>query len=671
MSRRRIAGAAAIALAAIVLLSRPGGADPGVPVVSAALLALAVILAGAPAGVVLLGFGVVSALIAHPDPGVASALLRVAELVADQARAVLGSGVLVAVALYLVLAVLLERLSDPASPLTGGLGRRRQGPVGAAAHGLAVLLPPSALPLVLAAAAGVPLAQLYAGLVLPLTALALAWGACLLLLARGGRAGARPAGAGLAPAVTGEARPHRPAVLALLRTAAVADDALARGQARRALSAAALPAILFAALMTAVWHLATLPISPAAAVAARAVDGSDESPAEWIDPLPPLREPPGSAPLPAGEAPAAVPPAAASAVPRAAGGAAVGGSDPARPWMPLAAPAVPLPDEDPDNVPPPHPLGVQEPPGAEPDTVPPPAPAPGIGLAEPQVAAQGAAQQPDPATEPIVQPIQEPPGAQAAHRPGAPLWFRVCAAAGTILLVLFYLRLSPPALERLERVSRGLAVRLLPGLGLPAVLVFGLGSTIGTATALALGLLALAARRGRIDRRGLSGPAVHILRATLALFCLLLGAALFGSVFVQLGGDDVVESALLRLDATGALFVVLVLFLAIVLGVLLRRTEAVLFVVPLLFPMLPRFDVDPLHLALLFALCLQAAALIAALRLSRRAPLPAPTPTPHGESAGGAGGGGVLLLLVLQLMVLLALLLAPGFGLWLPRLLFA
>jgi hypothetical protein len=58
-------------------------------------------------------------------------------------------------------------------------------------------------------------------------------------------------------------------------------------------------------------------------------------------------------------------------------------------------------------------------------------------------------------------------------------------------------------------------------------------------------------------------------------------------------------------------------------------------------------------------------------RLSRAASPSQPAPAPHGEARAGARGGAIQLLFVLQLIALLTLLLAPGFGLWLPRLLSA
>jgi tripartite ATP-independent transporter DctM subunit len=94
-------------------------------------------------------------------------------------------------------------------------------------------------------------------------------------------------------------------------------------------------------------------------------------------------------------------------------------------------------------------------------------------------------------------------------------------------------------------------------------------------------------------------------RTTAFIFAVLLGATAFSLVLRGLGGDELIEGALLSLpfDATG--IVICILIATFILGFFLDWIELTLIILPLVSPVVINLGFDPVWFTVLFAVCLQ------------------------------------------------------------------
>ena len=149
---------------------------------------------------------------------------------------------------------------------------------------------------------------------------------------------------------------------------------------------------------------------------------------------------------------------------------------------------------------------------------------------------------------------------------------------------------------------------LPPGFLILAVLgsiFFGLATPTEAAGVGAAGAMALA-----IVKRRLTGPVLkevlyETTRTTAFIFGVLLGATAFALVLRGLGGDELIESALLSLpfEATG--IVICILFVTFLLGFFLDWIELTLIILPLVSPVVVNLGFDPVWFTVMFAVCLQ------------------------------------------------------------------
>jgi len=134
---------------------------------------------------------------------------------------------------------------------------------------------------------------------------------------------------------------------------------------------------------------------------------------------------------------------------------------------------------------------------------------------------------------------------------------------------------------------------------------FGLATPTEAAGVGAAGALLLAGLR-----RKLSGPVLREVlqettRTTAFIFAVLLGATAFSLVLRGLGGDELIERALLGLpfDANGIL--ICILLATFLLGFFLDWIELTLIILPLVSPVVVGLGFDPVWFTVLFAVCLQ------------------------------------------------------------------
>ncbi len=171
---------------------------------------------------------------------------------------------------------------------------------------------------------------------------------------------------------------------------------------------------------------------------------------------------------------------------------------------------------------------------------------------------------------------------------------------------------AAPAGER-EPVNwatvRDLFVAILP----PAFLILAvLGSIfLGLATPTeaagvgAAGALLLAVLKRRLDGGVLREVLHETTRTTAFIFGVLLGATAFALVLRGLGGDELIERALLSLPFSPAGIIITILFATFLLGFFLDWIELTLIILPLVSPVVTGLGFDPVWFTVLFAVCLQ------------------------------------------------------------------
>jgi tripartite ATP-independent transporter DctM subunit len=146
-----------------------------------------------------------------------------------------------------------------------------------------------------------------------------------------------------------------------------------------------------------------------------------------------------------------------------------------------------------------------------------------------------------------------------------------------------------------------------------AVLILGvLGSIFaGVATPTeasgvgALGALVLALLSGRLNLKVLNASLQQTTRTAAFIFAIFLGATAFSVVLRGLGGDAVIEDALLGLPFGPYGVVLTILFAVFLLGFFLDWVEITLIILPLVAPVVQHLGFDLVWFTILFAMCLQ------------------------------------------------------------------
>ena len=184
-----------------------------------------------------------------------------------------------------------------------------------------------------------------------------------------------------------------------------------------------------------------------------------------------------------------------------------------------------------------------------------------------------------------------------------------------ILYILIYGWLRPdraPAMEH-EPVDWQAVLDLFKAILPPAFLIlavlgsifFGLATPTEAAGVGAAGALLLAAWKRALGKGVHRAVIEETTRTTAFIFAVLLGATAFSLVLRGLGGDELIERALLALpfDANGILICILIA--TFLLGFFLDWIELTLIILPLVSPVVINLGFDPVWFTVLFAVCLQ------------------------------------------------------------------
>ncbi|MAZ05721.1 TRAP transporter large permease subunit [Marinobacter sp. SS8-8] len=170
-----------------------------------------------------------------------------------------------------------------------------------------------------------------------------------------------------------------------------------------------------------------------------------------------------------------------------------------------------------------------------------------------------------------------------------------------------------PVPEGTEKVTWGIVWEVAKAVLPTAALILGvLGSIFaGIATPTeasgvgALGALLLALMSGRLNLNVLNSSMQQTTRTAAFIFAIFLGATAFSVVLRGLGGDQVIEGALLGLPFGPYGVVLTILFGVFLLGFFLDWVEITLIILPLVAPVVQQLGFDLVWFTILFAMCLQ------------------------------------------------------------------
>ncbi len=170
-----------------------------------------------------------------------------------------------------------------------------------------------------------------------------------------------------------------------------------------------------------------------------------------------------------------------------------------------------------------------------------------------------------------------------------------------------------PKSSHVERIDLAAVLDLTKAIVPPALLIaavlgsifFGLATPTEAAGVGALGALLLAVANRALNRPVMTAVMRETTRTTAFIFGVLIGATAFSLVLRGLGGDELIERALLSLPFAPAGIIVCILLATFALGFFLDWIELTLIVLPLVAPVVVSLGFDPVWFTVLFAVCLQ------------------------------------------------------------------
>jgi tripartite ATP-independent transporter DctM subunit len=182
--------------------------------------------------------------------------------------------------------------------------------------------------------------------------------------------------------------------------------------------------------------------------------------------------------------------------------------------------------------------------------------------------------------------------------------------------ILLYARFSPdaaPAQRDAEPVDLRVVLDVIRAVLPPAGLIlavlgsifFGVATPTEAAGVGAAGATLLALVNRRLDLTVMREVLMQTSRTTAFIFAIFLGATAYSLVLRGLGGDQLMERALLGLPFGPEGIVLSILALTFLLGFFLDWIEITLIVLPLVAPVVIGLGFDPVWFTVLFAVCLQ------------------------------------------------------------------
>jgi len=159
--------------------------------------------------------------------------------------------------------------------------------------------------------------------------------------------------------------------------------------------------------------------------------------------------------------------------------------------------------------------------------------------------------------------------------------------------------------EDLVSLSKAIIPPLLLIVAVLGSIFFGIATPTEAAGVGATGALLLTIINNQFEKTMLMEVLQETTRTTAFIFAILIGATAFSLVLRGLGGDQLVERALLELPFGGTGIIISILFATFLLGFFLDWIELTLIVLPLVSPVVGTLGFDPIWFTVLFAVCLQ------------------------------------------------------------------
>jgi tripartite ATP-independent transporter DctM subunit len=185
-----------------------------------------------------------------------------------------------------------------------------------------------------------------------------------------------------------------------------------------------------------------------------------------------------------------------------------------------------------------------------------------------------------------------------------------------IIYLLLISRLKPeiaPVPDSAETVSLAAVLGVLKAVLAPFGLIlavlgsifFGIATPTEAAGVGAFGAILMAAVRRQLSRQVMSDVLQQTSTTTAFIFAIFIGATAFSLVLRGLGGDHLIERALLGLPLGPTGIVITILFVTFLLGFFLDWIEISLIILPLVAPVVQGLGFDLVWFTVLFAVCLQ------------------------------------------------------------------
>lgn len=184
----------------------------------------------------------------------------------------------------------------------------------------------------------------------------------------------------------------------------------------------------------------------------------------------------------------------------------------------------------------------------------------------------------------------------------------------TYVLVLAALRPSvAPASKDHVKVDASLFWEIfkavIPTLGLILMVLGSIFAGIATPTEAsgvgAAGAIILAAINGRLSFKVMQDTVIATTKTASFIFAIFVGATAFSVVLRGLGGDEVINNALIGLPFGPDGILLTILFVVFLLGFFLDWVEITLIILPLVAPVVQSLGFDVVWFTILFAVCLQ------------------------------------------------------------------
>jgi len=202
-------------------------------------------------------------------------------------------------------------------------------------------------------------------------------------------------------------------------------------------------------------------------------------------------------------------------------------------------------------------------------------------------------------------------GAKAPADAGPPpeffMYFWIVVALTGLVLLWYYWKLEAESFELLKLLISSVMPLGILTIVVLAVILFGITTATESAGIGAAGAFLLALQARTFDWERLK-QSVFLTAKTTAMVCwLFIGSALFSGVFAILGGQQLVETWVLKLNLSPIQFMILSQAIIFILGWPLEWTEIIVIFVPIFLPLLKHFNIDPILWGTLVFVNLQAA----------------------------------------------------------------